>query len=146
MVQKLTAAEDFIASVAKRRYGTVLADPPWQFTNRTGKMAPEHRRLKRYSTLTLQDIKEIPVSLASANASHLYLWVPNALLPEGLEVMGSLGFRVQDKPRVAQSQKRRGTGRAWCRVLLSKYNRVGLVRNPGKAENFYSRANASQHH
>ena len=95
MVQKLTAAEDFIASVAKRHYGTVLADPPWQFANRTGKMAPEHRRLKRYSTLTLQDIKEIPVSLVSANASHLYLWVPNALLLEGLEVMAAWGFEYK---------------------------------------------------
>ena len=95
MVQKLTAAEDFIALVAKRHYGTVLADPPWQFANRTGKMAPEHRRLKRYSTLTLQDIKEIPVSLVSANASHLYLWVPNALLLEGLEVMAAWGFEYK---------------------------------------------------
>src|SRR4051812_21525107 len=32
------------------RYGTILADPPWQFMNRTGKMAPEHRRLNRYAT------------------------------------------------------------------------------------------------
>ena len=35
---------------------TVLADPPWRFTNRTGKVAPEHRRLDRYSTLDLDAV------------------------------------------------------------------------------------------
>jgi N6-adenosine-specific RNA methylase IME4 len=71
---------------------TVLADPPWRFTNRTGKMAPEHRRLKRYSTMTLQEIMELPVATVAASRSHLYLWVPNALVHEGLEVMKRWGF------------------------------------------------------
>ena len=74
-------------------FQTILADPPWRFSNRTGKVAPEHRRLDRYSTMDLQDIKELPVESISANNSHLYLWVPNALLPDGIEVMRSWGFR-----------------------------------------------------
>lgn len=74
-------------------FQTVLADPPWRFTNRTGKVAPEHRRLDRYSTMTLEDICAIPVSDAAAANAHLYLWVPNALLPEGLQVMQAWGFR-----------------------------------------------------
>ncbi|HET8564948.1 MAG TPA: MT-A70 family methyltransferase [Solirubrobacterales bacterium] len=73
-------------------FKTVLADPPWRFQNRTGKMAPEHRRLSRYETMTLEDIKEMPVADVCADAAHLYLWVPNALLQEGLEVMESWGF------------------------------------------------------
>ncbi|OKH82200.1 DNA methyltransferase [Mycobacterium sp. ST-F2] len=72
---------------------TVLADPPWRFTNRTGKVAPEHRRLDRYSTLDLDAICDIPVSTVAARDSHLYLWVPNALLPEGLRVMEAWGYR-----------------------------------------------------
>ena len=76
-------------------YGTILADPPWQFTNRTGKMAPEHKRLSRYSTLSLKEIKELPVSLSAAENSHLYLWVPNALLREGLDTMQSWGFQYK---------------------------------------------------
>jgi N6-adenosine-specific RNA methylase IME4 len=76
----------------RRRFGTVLADPPWQFTNRTGKVAPEHRRLSRYATLTLEKICKIPVSSVVAPTAHLYLWVPNALLPYGLEVMKAWGF------------------------------------------------------
>nr|WP_275439591.1 MT-A70 family methyltransferase [Dermacoccus nishinomiyaensis] len=70
-----------------------MADPPWRFTNRTGKVAPEHRRLDRYSTMTLDDICALPVADVSARSAHLYLWVPNALLPDGLRVMESWGFR-----------------------------------------------------
>lgn len=74
------------------QFGTILADPPWQFINRTGKVAPEHRRLSRYSTMTLEEIKELPVQQIAAGKSHLYLWVPNALILEGLEVMHNWGF------------------------------------------------------
>ena len=74
-------------------FKTVLADPPWRFTNRTGKVAPEHRRLDRYSTMSLDAIKRIPVSDSVAKDAHLYLWVPNALLPDGMAVMEAWGFR-----------------------------------------------------
>ncbi len=74
-------------------FKTILADPPWRFTNRTGKVAPEHRRLDRYSTMTLDDICDLDVSQVAAANAHLYLWVPNALLPEGLQVLHSWGFR-----------------------------------------------------
>jgi N6-adenosine-specific RNA methylase IME4 len=77
---------------AQGPYPTILADPPWQFQNRTGKVAPEHRRLLRYPTMDLEEIKQLPVNKLAAAKSHLYLWVPNALLQEGLEVMKSWGF------------------------------------------------------
>jgi N6-adenosine-specific RNA methylase IME4 len=90
-----TPAQDFLTYIDNRTYGTILADPPWQFTNRTGKVAPEHRRLSRYTTLTLQEIKDLPVSVAAAENAHLYLWVPNALLREGLEVMAAWDFQYK---------------------------------------------------
>lgn len=74
-------------------FATVLADPPWRFANRTGKVAPEHRRLDRYSTLSLAEICALDVAGVVADNAHLYLWVPNALLPEGLRVMEDWGFR-----------------------------------------------------
>lgn len=74
-------------------FQTILADPPWRFANRTGKVAPEHRRLDRYGTMSLDEIKALPVGESAAENAHLYLWVPNALLPEGIEVMRSWGFR-----------------------------------------------------
>ena len=74
-------------------FSTVLADPPWRFTNRTGKVAPEHGRLKRYETMSLDEIKGLPVSQLVAKNAHLYLWVPNALLKEGIDVLEAWGFR-----------------------------------------------------
>ncbi|MDX2225378.1 MAG: MT-A70 family methyltransferase [Rhodospirillaceae bacterium] len=73
----------------------MLADPPWQFQNRTGKVAPEHRRLARYGTMSLDDIKALPIADVSASIAHLYLWVPNALLPEGIAVMAAWGFKYK---------------------------------------------------
>lgn len=74
-------------------FQTILADPPWRFTNRTGKVAPEHRRLDRYSTMSMEAIKALGVSKVAAKNAHLYLWVPNALLIDGLDVMQAWGFR-----------------------------------------------------
>lgn len=91
----MTAAEDFARFIGDRKFKTILADPPWQFENRTGKVAPEHKRLSRYPTLSLQEICEIPVQLSAETPSHLYLWVPNALLPDGLEVMKAWGFQYK---------------------------------------------------
>jgi N6-adenosine-specific RNA methylase IME4 len=76
-------------------YRTILADPPWQFTNRTGKVAPEHKRLRRYETMTLDEIMAMPVGHHADDRSHLYLWVPNALLPWGLQVMSAWGFEYK---------------------------------------------------
>ena len=86
-----TPADDLLAK-ATARYSTILADPPWQFQNRTGKMAPEHKRLLRYPTMELKEIMELPIPRLAAAKSHLYLWVPNALLQEGLKVMEAWGF------------------------------------------------------
>jgi len=74
---------------------TILADPPWRFQNRTGKMAPEHLRLARYETMRLQEIETLPVEALCADKAHLYLWVPNALLADGLAVMKAWGFEYK---------------------------------------------------
>jgi N6-adenosine-specific RNA methylase IME4 len=71
---------------------TILADPAWQFQNRSGKVAPEHRRLYRYASMSLDEICALPVERVAAATAHLYLWCPNALLPEGLAVMKAWGF------------------------------------------------------
>lgn len=88
----LAAVRDFATELEGRRFRTILADPPWRFQNRTGKMAPEHKRLSRYGTMDLDEIKALPVSQVLDDPAHLYLWVPNALLAEGIEVMNAWGF------------------------------------------------------
>lgn len=89
------AARDLLERHGGKRFRTILADPPWQFQNRTGKMAPEHKRLARYGTMQLHDIMALPVAQIADEPAHLYLWVPNALLPEGLRVMEAWGFQYK---------------------------------------------------
>lgn len=106
---------ELIKFCAGERFKTILADPPWQFQNRTGKMAPEHKRLNRYPTMALDEIKTLPVSDVADDGAHLYLWVPNALLPEGLEVMKAWGFQyktniVWEKVRKDGGPDGRGVG------------------------------------
>ena len=86
------AGVDLLCFAGNRRFSTVLADPPWQFTNKTGKVAPEHKRLARYATLSFEDIRALPVATVTRDTAHLYLWCPNALLPEGIAVMQAWGF------------------------------------------------------
>jgi len=111
----ISAADDLLAKTGKTKFATVLADPPWQFQNRTGKMAPEHKRLARYATMTLPEICALPVASVAAETAHLYLWVPNALLPEGLKVMENWGFSYKSniiwyKIRKDGGPDRRGVG------------------------------------
>jgi N6-adenosine-specific RNA methylase IME4 len=90
-----SSAQDLLARAGSKKFSTLLADPPWQFQNRTGKMAPEHKRLNRYGTMALDEILALPVQNIAADTAHLYLWVPNALLPEGLEVLKAWGFQYK---------------------------------------------------
>jgi len=115
MITDSTILKDFTNYVQNRKFSTILADPPWQFQNRTGKMAPEHKRLSRYPTLTLDEIKNLPVESSLNDTAHLYLWVPNALLAEGLEVLKAWGFTYKTniiwyKIRKDGGPDRRGVG------------------------------------
>jgi N6-adenosine-specific RNA methylase IME4 len=111
----MKASDDLLSAVGKQKFATVLADPPWQFQNRTGKMAPEHKRLQRYPTMSLQEIKDLPVEAIVEDTAHLYLWVPNALLAEGMQVMEHWGFTYKTniiwyKVRKDGGPDRRGVG------------------------------------
>ena len=115
----MTTAQDtnnnLLRFCGEKRYSTIYADPPWRFNNRTGKVAPEHKRLNRYETMTLDEIMNLPVQKISADKSHLYLWVPNALLPDGLAVMEAWGFKykgniVWEKVRKDGGPDGRGVG------------------------------------
>jgi len=111
----MSVHDDFLRYVRKRKFATILADPPWRFQNRTGKMAPEHKRLSRYPTLPLEEIAAIPVESVLEETAHLYLWVPNALIAQGLHVMESWGFTYKTnliwyKVRKDGGPDRRGVG------------------------------------
>lgn len=88
----MSVSSDLIRSLTGKKFATVLADPPWQFVNKTGKVAPEHKRLSRYGTMKLAEIAAMPIEDFVTDTAHLYLWCPNALLPDGLVVMKAWGF------------------------------------------------------
>ncbi len=89
------ANDDFLKALSGKKFSTILADPPWRFQNRTGKIAPEHRRLSRYGTMSLEEIMGLPVEQKLKDTAHLYLWVPNALLPDGMKVLQAWGFEYK---------------------------------------------------
>ena len=90
-----STAKNLLSFTSGKKYNTIYADPPWQFQNRTGKVAPENKKLNRYSTMTLKEIKELPVEQIADDKAHLYLWIPNAMLPDGLAVMEAWGFEYK---------------------------------------------------
>ena len=139
----LAASSDFTSFIGARKFKTVLAYPPWQFQNRTGKVAPEHKRLARYCTLTLDAIKALPVEAACADTSHLYLWVPNTLPSEGLAVMQAWGFNyksnvVWQKIRKDGGPDGRGVGfyfrNVTERLLFGVRGKNARTLQPGRAQ------------
>jgi N6-adenosine-specific RNA methylase IME4 len=137
-----------------QRFGTILADPPWQFQNRTGKVAPEHKRLNRYGTMTLDTICALPVKEIADEPSHLYLWVPNALLPDGLKVMDAWGFRyisniVWEKVRKDGGPDGRGVGFYFRNVtevlLFGTRGKNARTLDPGRSQVNVIRSRKREH-
>lgn len=91
----MLAGDNLLSAVGARKFSTILADPPWRFQNRTGKIAPEHKRLTRYETMSTDEICALPVKEIVQDRAHLYLWVPNALIPDGIRVLEAWGFRYK---------------------------------------------------
>jgi N6-adenosine-specific RNA methylase IME4 len=148
------ASEDLAAFVSGRKFATILADPPWQFQNRTGKVAPEHRRLSRYGTMTFPEIEGLPVGAAARDTAHLYLWVPNALLPQGLSVMAAWGFEyksniVWHKVRKDGGSDGRGVGFYFRNVtellLFGVRGKNARTLQPGRTQVNYVRSRKREH-
>jgi len=74
----------------KKKYKTIMADPPWKYGKGFGWGAGEY-----YPLMELDDIKKLDVKSISQENAHLYLWCPNSLLPEALEVMEAWGFEFK---------------------------------------------------
>ena len=115
MADLTSTIQNLMKFTSGKKYNTIYADPPWQFQNRKGKVSPEHKRLTRYETMTIADIKALPIADITGEKAHLYLWIPNALLPDGLEVMDAWGFEykgniVWEKVRKDGGPDGRGVG------------------------------------
>jgi N6-adenosine-specific RNA methylase IME4 len=154
MTDGAKAGEELRNFLSGERFATVMADPPWRFQNRTGKIAPEHKRLARYPTLELAEISALPVCEHVLDRAHCYLWVPNALLPEGLCVLNSWGFSykshiVWEKVRKDGGPDGRGVGfyfRNVTEILLFGVRGKGIrTLEPGRRQvNFIEASEGSE--
>jgi N6-adenosine-specific RNA methylase IME4 len=148
------AGLDLLQFAGDNRFPTILADPPWRFANRTGKMAPEHRRLSRYGTMTVDEIAALPVAAIAAPTAHLYLWVPNALLPDGLQVLAAWGFAyktnlVWHKIRKDGGSDGRGVGFYFRNVtellLFGVRGKYARTLGPGRSQVNYMGSRKREH-
>jgi N6-adenosine-specific RNA methylase IME4 len=147
-------ARDLLDAACGQKFACILADPPWQFINRTGKVAPEHRRLSRYGTMAADIISALPVPQIAASTAHLYLWVPNALLPEGLQVMNAWGFQYKSnivwrKIRKDGGSDGRGVGFYFRNVtelvLFGVRGRSARTLQPGRTQVNYLETRKREH-
>jgi len=74
-----------------KKYQIIYADPPWKYKESWGNGSNEHT----YSTMTFEDIKRLPIKDKVADKAHLYLWVTNPFLSEGLELCRAWGFEYK---------------------------------------------------
>lgn len=88
------------------KFATVYADPPWRFDDRTFRGAPEEvlrgklaasgkQSRFQYPTMSIEEICALPVKDLLADNAHIYLWVPNALINQGMQVIEAWGFKFK---------------------------------------------------
>ena len=74
-----------------KKYNIIYADPPWQYKvyakKGKGRSAENH-----YHTMSIEEIRSLPVKRIAADDCILFLWVTFPCLPEGLSVMENWGF------------------------------------------------------
>jgi N6-adenosine-specific RNA methylase IME4 len=81
------------------RFGCVYADPPWKLSggkNGKGGWSKSVSPDVHYPLMELEEIMELPVDELALSDAHLWLWVPNPLLPQGLMVMNAWGFKYMN--------------------------------------------------
>ena len=73
-------------SFPDKKYNIVYADPPWQYNESWG------NGQVGYDTMTNDDICKLPVRDILEDQAHLYLWVTNPFIAEGLALAGMVVF------------------------------------------------------
>lgn len=93
-----------MTSESRNDYATIVADPPWPYSDPGGSLSatPTHRPNSfrsnvgseaRYGAMSIEAIKQL--SLPAAVNAHLYLWTTNAFMVEAHEIAGAWGFKVK---------------------------------------------------
>jgi len=93
----------------QKKYKTIMADPPWDIQQKGGRGASEH-----YGLMSLDQIQTMPISDLVEDDAHCWLWVTNATLRAGYDVLEAWGFTPRSiftwiKPRMGLGNYLRNT-------------------------------------
>lgn len=80
-----------LEELSGHQFGTIYADPPWQYANRSTRSAAD----KNYDTMTVDQLCGMPVKDIAAADAHLHLWTTNAFLPDAFRVIEAWGFEYR---------------------------------------------------
>lgn len=77
-----------------KKYQIIYADPPWEQKMRGHyKTRPKDSKVLPYKTMTVEEIKKLPINNIAEDGCHLWLWTTNQFLKDGFEVMEAWGFK-----------------------------------------------------
>jgi len=71
-----------------KKYNIIYADPPWSYDTKWGNGCAD----KNYNTMSIDEIKKLPIPSISAENCHLYLWYTNSFVREAHDLCDSWGF------------------------------------------------------
>jgi N6-adenosine-specific RNA methylase IME4 len=78
------------------KFTCIVADPPYNFSDKLTMSDVKRSSQSNYSTMTVNDIKALPISdIADPSGCLMCLWVPSSLLQEGIEIMNAWGFHLK---------------------------------------------------
>jgi N6-adenosine-specific RNA methylase IME4 len=95
-------------ALPEKRYGVILADPPWRFEPYSRITGMDRAAENHYPTASLAEIKALDVKSIAAADCVLFLWATAPMLPQALEAMAAWGFAY--KSCAVWSKDRIGTG------------------------------------
>lgn len=84
-----------------KKYKTIVADPPWQYKGNGPASSQSHRpnsygaspsSSQRYGSMTIEELKGLPIKNITEEKAHLYLWVTNAFIERGWQLCKDWGF------------------------------------------------------
>lgn len=78
-----------------KKYDVIYADPPWSYSQKSVGRGNKSGALDKYSLMTLDDIKQLPISAISNENSVLFMWCTVPLLPEAISVIPEWGFKYK---------------------------------------------------
>lgn len=98
---------DDLSTLNGQKFGSIYADPPWSYGNQGTRASTDNH----YSTMTVDELCDMPIAQLAAEDAHLHLWTTNAFLPDSFRLISAWGFEYRScfvwvKPQI-------GIGNYW---------------------------------